>query len=142
MYFKLAILLAVCGLAFSENFADSSSAREGKFLRNYIRQDESQNKMDTYGLEETKRSEEFAGEALTGMYTDCLAQISFSCVQKKVLNFINRMNRMEKFSILGNYVSVVRTKNDYETEPEFQARLNTAEEQSRLDEVMESAIDR
>ncbi|KAK6618833.1 hypothetical protein RUM43_013224 [Polyplax serrata] len=130
MYFKLAILLAVCGLAFSENFADSSSAREGKFLRNYIRQDESQNKMDTYGLEETKRSEEFAGEALTGMYTDCLAQISFS------------MNRMEKFSILGNYVSVVRTKNDYETEPEFQARLNTAEEQSRLDEVMESAIDR
>lgn len=93
-------------------------------------------------MEEAKRSEEFAGEALTGMYADCLAQVSFSCVQKKVLNFINRMNRMEKFSILGSYVSVVRTKNEYEKEKDFQARLDSAEEESRLDEVMDTTIDR
>lgn len=90
----------------------------------------------------TKRSEVYAGEALNGMYVDCLAKISFSCVQKKVLNFINRMNRMEKFPVLGNYVSVVRIKNEYEKENEFQGRLDSAEKQSKLDELMDTAIDK
>ncbi|EEB10220.1 conserved hypothetical protein [Pediculus humanus corporis] len=90
----------------------------------------------------SKRSEVYAGEALNGMYMDCLAKISFSCVQKKVLNFINRMNRMEKFPVLGNYVSVVRIKNEYEKENEFQGRLDSAEKQSKLDELMDTAIDK
>lgn len=140
MNFKILVFLSVFSFSASENV---DSSREGKFIHYKGKgNDDLYRKMEVRDLEEAKRSEEFAGEALTGMYADCLAQVSFSCVQKKVLNFINRMNRMEKFSILGSYVSVVRTKNEYEKEKDFQARLDSAEEESRLDEVMDTTIDR
>ncbi|GLH08719.1 uncharacterized protein GBIM_13907, partial [Gryllus bimaculatus] len=46
--------------------------------------------------------------ALSGMYSDCLMQLSFSCVQKKVLVFLDRLGRLDKFLVLGDFLSVVR----------------------------------
>lgn len=132
--------LSLCSLIYAES---DNSSRESRYI-NYKKKyyGEFYKKMDKPEVEEGKKSEEFANDALSGMYSDCFTSISFSCLQKKVLNFINRMNRMEKFSVFGNYVSVVRTKDEYEQENEFQARLDNAEKEATLDQMMESAIDR
>ncbi|KAL0277502.1 UNVERIFIED_CONTAM: hypothetical protein PYX00_004754 [Menopon gallinae] len=140
MWFKTVVFLSVLSAVLAvtnetnrESYVSYKKKYYGELYKKFERANE---------LENERRSEEYAGEALSGVYSECLAQISFSCLQKKVLNFINRMNRMEKFSLLGNYVSVVRTKNDYEPEAEFQARLNKEEKDSGLDDLMDNTIDR
>lgn len=141
MNLKIFIFLSLFSLIYAES---DNSSRESRYL-NYKKKyyGELYKKIDSKPeVEEGKKSEEYANDALSGMYSDCFAQISFSCLQKKVLSFINRMNRMEKFSVFGNYVSVVRTKDEYEQENEFQARLDNAEREATLDQLMENAIDR
>lgn len=139
MWFKTVVVLSVFSAVLAvtnetnrESYVSYKKKYYGELYKKFERANE---------LENARRSEEYAGEALSGVYSECLVQVSFSCLQKKVLNFINRMNRMEKFSLLGNYVSVVRTKNDYEPEAEFQARLDK-EEDSGLDDLVDDAIDR
>lgn len=140
MNFKSIIFFTLIGLVWSETV---EYEREGRFI-NYKKKGygDVYKKMEKSEMEEMKRSEEHARAALNGVYTECLPQISFLCIQKKVLNFVNRMSRMEKFSLLGNYVSIVRTGNELEKEEDFQARMNSAEQESQLDHVMDATIDR
>ncbi|XP_046409226.1 uncharacterized protein LOC124174159 [Ischnura elegans] len=47
--------------------------------------------------------------ALSGVFEDCVMKFSFSCIQKKVLVFIERLGRRDMFGSLGGYLSVVRS---------------------------------
>ncbi|XP_022194058.2 uncharacterized protein LOC111051804 [Nilaparvata lugens] len=46
--------------------------------------------------------------ALSGVYSECLIKISFPCVQRKTLLFIDRLSRLDRIRIVGDYVSIVR----------------------------------
>lgn len=142
MNLKLLVVLSLFSLIYAETDTSSRESRYINYKKKYYGELYKKTDASKPEVQEGKKSEEYANDALNGMYSDCFTHISFSCLQKKVLNFINRMNRMEKFSVFGNYVSVVRTKDEYEQESEFQARLDTAEQESTLDQLMETAIDR
>ncbi|KAG8328164.1 hypothetical protein J6590_000820 [Homalodisca vitripennis] len=56
-----------------------------------------------------EKADEDPNTALSGVYTDCLLNLSFPCLQRKILVFIDRLGRMAKFNLIGNFLSVVRT---------------------------------
>lgn len=122
MALKLAILL--CSLA-----AVSADIKPGGFK-------------EKFHAEEARQVEVYAQDALGGVFSECFAQVSFACLQRKVLHFVHRMSRMEQFDVLGQYVSVVKVRDEKEPEPEFQARVATAEQENGLDTMMDTTIDR
>lgn len=82
---------------------------------------------------------------LVDIYTDCLMQLSFPCVQRKLLLFLDKLGRMKGFSVLGDLLSVVRIKRDMRpplNETDLMARLNTVDEQSTLSALMVHSLDR
>ncbi|XP_001947182.2 uncharacterized protein LOC100159162 [Acyrthosiphon pisum] len=82
---------------------------------------------------------------LVDIYTDCLMQLSFPCVQRKLLLFLDKLGRMKGFSVLGDLLSVVRIKRDMRpplNETDLMARLNTVDEQSALSALMVHTLDR
>ncbi|RZF49153.1 hypothetical protein LSTR_LSTR008439 [Laodelphax striatellus] len=46
--------------------------------------------------------------ALSGVYSECLIKISFPCVQRKTLLFIDRLSRLDRIPLVGDYVSIVK----------------------------------
>jgi hypothetical protein len=48
-----------------------------------------------------------AGSALSGFYTECLPRLSFPCMQRKMLVYVDKLDR-DDFHVLGDYLSVVR----------------------------------
>jgi len=92
--------------------------------------------------QQSRKFENYAQDALGGVYTECFAELSFPCLQRKVLSFVHRMSRMEQFDVLGQYLSVVKVRDEPEPESEFQARVLNAEQGSDLDQLMETTIDR
>ncbi|XP_050437098.1 uncharacterized protein LOC126843550 [Adelges cooleyi] len=85
------------------------------------------------------------GAHLVGIYTDCLFQLSFPCVQRKLLLFLDKLGRMKGFSVLGDILSVVRIKRDIKpplNETDLMARLNNVDEQSAVSALMEHTMDR
>lgn len=56
-----------------------------------------------------EKIDEDPNTALTGVYSDCLMNLSFPCLQRKILVFLDRLGRMAKFNLIGNFLSVVRT---------------------------------
>jgi hypothetical protein len=44
------------------------------------------------------------------MYSECLLRLSVPCVQRKLLLFIDRLGRMERFRLLGDFLTVVRVE--------------------------------
>lgn len=64
-----------------------------------------------------EKIDEDPNTALTGVYSDCLVNLSFPCLQRKILVFLDRLGRMAKFNLIGNFLSVVRTAK--ETRPQL-----------------------
>ena len=80
--------------------------------------------------------------ALTGMYSDCITEFSFSCVQRKILVFFDRLGRMERFNLLDNFISVIRTRKVNAppiTEENLRARGNL---DSEMDTLMDLVANR
>ncbi|KAJ9577089.1 hypothetical protein L9F63_006369, partial [Diploptera punctata] len=80
--------------------------------------------------------------ALTGMYSDCITEFSFSCVQRKILVFFDRLGRMERFNLLDDFISVIRTRKVSAppiTEENLKARGNM---DSEMDTLMDLVADR
>lgn len=77
---------------------------------------EASNELDspTSALEKV---DEDPNTALSGVYSDCLVNLSFPCLQRKILVFLDRLGRMAKFDLIGNFLSVVRTAK--ETRPQL-----------------------
>lgn len=80
---------------------------------------------------------------LNEIVTECLVKFSFPCFQKKVLVFLDRINRVEKINLLGQVLSVVRIKGDHTppiTEELLTARKVTDE--GSLTTLLDLTIDR
>lgn len=83
-----------------------------------------------------------------GIYKECLAKLSFSCLQKKVLLFVDRLTRSTSFK-LTDYLTVVRNNPYSETAPEINENdLNTRlprnlkEQEDALNTLLEERINR
>lgn len=57
---------------------------------------------------------EDATAVLSGIYTECLMTLSFTCLQKKIIVLIEKLNKIQKFNLIGDYLTVVRN-NKYAT---------------------------
>lgn len=80
--------------------------------------------------------------ALDGVYTDCVLTFSLPCLQKKFLVFLDKLGRMDGFSIFGDFLSVKRTNKETTkpiSEKVIEARMNS---DGDLDSLVEYAIDR
>jgi hypothetical protein len=55
----------------------------------------------------SKREKTDAESALSGFYTECLLRLSFPCMQRKMLVYVDKIDR-DDFRMLGDYLSVVR----------------------------------
>ncbi|XP_050533907.1 uncharacterized protein LOC126901483 isoform X2 [Daktulosphaira vitifoliae] len=121
-------------------FNSSSTERDSRFLNVAPDSGDSnliQEKQDEATLD--------PGSHLVGIYTDCLLQWSFPCVQRKLLLFLDNIGKMKGFSVLGDILSVVRIKRDMKppiNETELMARLNNVDEQNAMSALMEHAMDK
>ncbi|KAK3921149.1 Envelope glycoprotein E [Frankliniella fusca] len=80
-----------------------ASAQEDDAANNEVDVDEAERKED-------EQDDDSPGSALAGMYTDCLLRLSVPCVQRKLLLFLDRLGRMERFRLLGDFLTVVRVE--------------------------------
>ncbi|XP_052131650.1 uncharacterized protein LOC127751714 [Frankliniella occidentalis] len=77
--------------------------QEDDAANNEVDVDEAQRKED-------QQDDDSPGAALSGMYSDCLLRLSVPCVQRKLLLFLDRLGRMERFRLLGDFLTVVRVE--------------------------------
>lgn len=67
--------------------------------------------MDVDSVERKEDQEDDSpSSALSGMYSECLMRLSVPCVQRKLLLFLDRLGRMERFRLLGDFLTVVRVE--------------------------------
>lgn len=57
-------------------------------------------------------SSEDPSTALNGVYVECFLNLSFPCLQKKVLIFLDQLGRVQKFYLIDNFLSVERINKD------------------------------
>lgn len=77
-------------------------------------------------------TEELPTFTVSRVITECLPQMSFSCVQKKFLLFLKSLGAMENVILVGDSVSIVRTSrvNSLLTEDSgLRERMNTIKDQ-------------
>ena len=83
--------------------------------------------------------------ALSGFYSDCLLGLSFTCVQRKMLVYIDKLNRVEKYELLGDYLSLVRlgkaSRRPKMTEENLsEPRMTTFDSMKTLDSLLDYSI--
>jgi hypothetical protein len=162
--FGFIILLTVAGLAqglsisggqqeqtiheinIAKDLEDRDSFREAKFLNYKTLVSGQSNEIDTDTPTVKEDESDSPVTALSGMYSDCITEFSFSCVQRKFLVFFDRLGRMESFNLLGDFISVVRTRPDTTpriTEDGLKARLYSGGNvESDMDSLMDLVADR
>lgn len=90
-----------------------------------------------------EKIDEDPNTALSGVYSDCLMNLSFPCLQRKILVFLDRLGRMAKFDLIGNFLSVVRTAK--ETRPQLTENSLLArniDDELTLRNMIDTSIDR
>lgn len=129
-----------------KDLEDSGSLRMAKFLNFKSLVSGQSNEVDTDTPTVKENDSDSPVTALSGMYSDCITEFSFTCVQRKVLVFFDRLGRMENFNLLGDFMSVVRTRPDTTpriTEDGLKARLYTGGNiESDMDSLMDLVADR
>jgi len=58
----------------------------------------------------TTPEDETPSAALQGMYSECVLRLSVPCIQRKLMLFLDRLGRIDKFRLLGDFLSVVRVE--------------------------------
>lgn len=83
-----------------------------------------------------------ANAALNGVYSECLINLSFPCLQRKVLLFLDRLGRMNRFSVLGDVITVVRTS-DVRSTPLTEDGLASREfsDENTLKQLIDMTVD-
>ena len=124
----------------------SGSVRTAKFLNFKTLVSGHSNEIDTDKPTVKEDESESPVNAFSGIYSDCITEFSFTCVQRKVLVFFDRLGRMESFNLLGDFISVVKTRRDTTpriTEDGLKARLYSGGNvESDMDTLMDLVADR
>ncbi|XP_065213077.1 uncharacterized protein LOC135840453 isoform X2 [Planococcus citri] len=79
------------------------------------------------------------------IYKDCLFRLSFKCVQQKILVALDQFSRMKSINLLGDLLSIVRTKRELGPvirESELEARLNPDDATNSLSALLEYNLER
>ena len=130
----------------SKDVEDNGSVRTGKFLNFKTLVSGHSNEIDTDAPTVKEDESESPVNAFSGIYSDCITEFSFTCVQRKVLVFFDRLGRMESFNLLGDFISVVKTRRDTTpriTEEGLKARLYPGGNvESDMDTLMDLVADR
>jgi hypothetical protein len=125
---------------------DSGSSRQAKLLNFKTLVSGQSNEIDTDTPTVKENESQSPVTALTGMYSDCITEFSFACVQRKILVFFDRLGRMESFNLLGDFISIVRTRPDTTpriTEDGLKARLYPGGNvESDMDSLLDLVADR
>jgi len=130
-----------------KDLESSGSSREAKFLnfKTLISGHSNEIDADTPTVKEEEEPENPA-VALSGMYSDCITEFSFACVQRKILVFFDRLGRMESYNLLGDFLSIVRTRPNTTpriTEEGLKARLYPGgNAESDMDSLMDLVAER
>ncbi|KAL0277503.1 UNVERIFIED_CONTAM: hypothetical protein PYX00_004755 [Menopon gallinae] len=96
-------------------------------------------------VEKKEEDVENPDEALTGLYSECVMAFSLPCLQKKFLVFLDRLGRMDSFSILGDFLSMKRINKENTkpiTEKAIEARMNYHKSEEDLEILVDYAIER
>jgi len=130
----------------SKEVEDLGSARTAKFLNFKTLVAGHSNEIDTDTPTVKEDESGSPVDAFSGIYSDCISEFSFTCVQRKVLVFFDRLGRMESFNLLGDFISVVKTRRDTTpriTEDGLKARLYPGGNvESDMDTLMDLVADR
>jgi Protein of unknown function (DUF1676). len=130
----------------SKDVEDNGSVRTAKFLNFKTLVSGHSNEIDTDAPTVKEDESESPVNAFSGIYSDCITEFSFTCVQRKVLVFFDRLGRMESFNLLGDFISVVKTRRDTTpriTEEGLKARLYPGGNvESDMDTLMDLVADR
>jgi hypothetical protein len=118
-------------------------------ISDILRKAETRNLQDiTVEEREAERKEENsdAVSALSGFYTECLLRLSFPCMQRKMLVYVDALDR-NNFRILGDYMSVVRiakppTRPIMTEESLLEPRMNAGDSIWALDSLLDYSIKR
>ena len=125
----------------AKDLEGSGSVREAKFLNFKTLVSGHSNEIDTDTATVKEDVSESPVNAFSGIYSDCIKEFSFTCVQRKVLVFFDRLGRMESINLLGDFISVVKTRRDTTpriTEEGLKARLYPGGNvQSDMDTIMD-----
>lgn len=130
----------------AKDVESNESVRTPKFLNFKTLVSRHSNEIDTDTPTVKEEESESPVNAFSGIYSDCITEFSFTCVQRKVLVFFDRLGRMESFNLLGNFISVVKTRRDTTpriTEDGLKARLYPGGNvESDMDTLMDLVADR
>lgn len=86
--------------------------------------------------------------SLDGVYSECLINLSFPCLQKKIILFLDRLSRKKQVSLVGDFLTVVKMKEatslpsaSPQVADRLEARMKSSDESS-LKSVIDGQVDR
>lgn len=97
-----------------------------------------QNRHDIATINDT--SDQFPMEALNGIYVECILGLSFPCLQKKMINFLCKLDKIKKIDLIGKSIVVVRKPQDF-TDTTVLAKIAEYVDPSYLKHFIDHLID-
>ncbi|XP_065214525.1 uncharacterized protein LOC135841481 [Planococcus citri] len=107
-----------------------------KFLQNLYKI--VQSSYDTANSEEN--IDRFPTEALNGIYVECILGLSFPCLQKKMINFLSKLDKMRRIDLIGKSIVVVR-KAEHSSDAAILAKIAEYVDPSYLKDFIDHLID-
>ncbi len=90
---------------------------------------------------ETNEIDVLSTEALSGVYTECLFGLSFSCLQKKLITFLYELDKVKSINLIGKTVMVVR-KREVNSDTTTLAKIDDHVDQTYLKEIIDNLVDK
>lgn len=79
-------------------------------------------------------------DALEGVYSECIFGLSFSCLQKKLIAFLYKLDKVKYINLVGESVAVVR-KHDIQSDTTSLAKIADYVNQAYLKEIIDNLIE-
>lgn len=99
--FSRVVILNILSLVASYGYLIDKSDNNNISIEKYFTENDNKihNVHDDEDLEESK-----AASAFDGVYTECIIYLSYTCIQKKTLIYLNSINNLDEVSVFGDYI--------------------------------------
>lgn len=90
---------------------------------------------------ESNELDNFPSDALNGVYVECILGLSFPCLQKKMINFLYKLDKMKNINLIGKSIVIVRKRENL-SDTTVLAKIADYVDQTYLKDIIDNMVDK
>lgn len=88
-----------------------------------------------------KEANNIPTEALNGVYVECILGLSYPCLQKKMINFLYKLDKVKNINLIGKSIAIVRKKENL-SDTTVLVKIADYVDQTYLKDIIDNMIDK